>query len=107
MSNTKLSNEQKIDLKRLRETQKNVLIQHFRVSSLTLCVTFPFAHSNTVFVAVSASSPKELKFRNKVGEFHARCRLKYGQYIALPVSSYHDWITLLEDIDHVVGDINQ
>lgn len=72
-SNSKLSAQQKIDLRIFRESQLD-----FKVANNGVTTVVYREFKNTVEFAVSVAGPDELKFRRKVGEFYARERVDYG-----------------------------
>ena len=69
-ANTKLSDNQKIQLRNLRSALPEV-----KVVNLNNKTTIAYVHKgNTVEFALSVMAPTENKFRPKVGEYYARLR---------------------------------
>ena len=86
-SNSKLTKDEKNELREMRENESNVSVvtDNFRT-----VIAYQDAGNGLVKFAASVMSPDEKKFRFKVGEFHARERLNYGEFAILPFAIFEN-----------------
>lgn len=77
-SNTKLDSVQKAELLSLRESQKGVKVINNGETTIAYKVL-----GKTVIFSTSVAATEEKKFRRKVGEFFARCRLSAGENVVV------------------------
>lgn len=89
-SNTKLTQEQKIDLKCLRTDQKDVKI----VSNGETTIAYREI-GNTFEFSTAIMSQDERKFKPKVGEFYARDRFDNGSTVKM---GRYDFMYMLETV---------
>jgi hypothetical protein len=80
MANTKLTPEQKLNLKQLRVDQDGGVQIINLDNKSTMAWQFK---GNTVEFALSVMSPDEKKFRPKVGEYIARSRFDNGETVKM------------------------
>ena len=84
-SNSKLTPEQKISRKVMLRAVVNRGGRVYSDGRVTLCLIPEFAGSRMMRVSVSVISPDELKFRRKVGEYHALSRMfDRAEFIIIP-----------------------
>ena len=86
-SNTKLTSEQKLDRKMLKNTERMQGAQIVNNGADTIVFK---VLGNSVEFATSSASPDELKFRRKVGEFHAMERFQFGETSKLGKESFQN-----------------
>lgn len=91
VSNSKLTPAEKMILRDYRETQPGTVM--YRNMTTTIVAKF---NSQLVRFATSVRSPDEKKFRNKVGEFHARTRFEHGE---VSILTRYDFDMLVENAD--------
>jgi hypothetical protein len=94
-SNSKLTQGQKSGLQALARSLPHVTIEHFPASRMTIA----YENSNIgncVEFAVAVCSPSELKYRKKVGAWHALNRFDFGETSKLPKEVFSDFCTMLD-----------
>lgn len=84
MSNSKLTKQQKSLLKHWR-LDSTVMLHRELSGRVTYAVR---KVGNNVQVATAIRSPNEIKSRPKVGEYYARERMFWEEYITLPIDVY-------------------
>lgn len=86
MANTKLTPEQKVTLKELREIFAETGVQFCNLDNRTVMAWRD--RGNTVEFALAVMSPDEKKFRPKVGEYIARSRFDSGETTKMSRSDF-------------------
>lgn len=81
-SNSKLSKEQKIDLAQFKKANKNVHFYCFERVTIAIEVL----RSGNGRIAWSIASLSEIKFRRKVGEYHAVLRMRDAFYLPIELN---------------------
>lgn len=94
-SNSKLDNLQKEILQDMRENDENVTVV---TNGYDTVIAFEMMGENVRF-ATAIKSPDEKKFRFKVGEYHARCRLDEGRWAILTQGDF-DNMRDVADLQH-------
>lgn len=82
MANTKLTTEQKEELRVMREYCPNAVFVSDR-ENVVIVYEHPFPNSTYVQFSIANRSPKEQKFRGKVGKYHALKNFVEGQYCTM------------------------
>lgn len=86
-SNTKLDHTQKSILKGVKKEAREKGIKWANNGETTVAWKLM---GNTVRFAMSVSSPDEIKFRRKVGEYHAITRLMWdGEYTIMSILDFY------------------
>lgn len=92
-SNTKLTDSQKSELRNFKNCTKceGITLAH---NGQTTMAFLP--RGNTVEFALSVASPDEVKFRRKVGEYHALDRFYGGLTVKMLEREFCDMYALLD-----------
>lgn len=99
-SNSKLTPAEKLILKDYREEQANTVV--YRNSTTTIVVRFNRLNSQLVRFSTSVQSPDEQKFRNKVGEYHARVRFDNGEVSILTRDDFMNLVDVAGFVEAVI-----
>ena len=91
MSNSKLTEFQKAERKRMRAELHNAGGWLHSDHGVTFCVVPEFAGSKMARVSVSVASEDEQKVRRKVGEYWALAHMADGEFIVMPVLAVTDY----------------
>lgn len=98
MANTKLTQEQKQDLKFFRKNYNAFVANNGE--DVTVAYRRPFPNSHMVEFALSTKAPTEKKFRPKVGEYFARSNLESGYFVAASINAFESMMDALAIYDH-------
>ncbi len=79
MANTKLTPEQKVELKMLREYYDSLMVFHFPEYNVCIGIDYTPGHTCGKFAA-AIMSPGEEKYRKKVGEYLVRNAFDLGAF---------------------------
>ena len=93
MSNSKLSSEQKQELRTMRNYLSDFSVFHFPNMRVTVVIRERGESMGDFGVSICSNS--ELKFRKKVGEYHALSRVWEGKGMPMRITS--DEYSTLED----------
>jgi len=102
MSNTKLTKDQKIELKAMKAQflENDGQIFYNDISGFTCAFMPEFPGSKMARISVSFASENEVKFRAKVGVYSALDKMiYYGQFVIVPVlpENFQQWAACFED----------
>lgn len=86
-SNTKLSTDQKLFRKEMREYAKH---EKWKIAHNGVTTLVYKDRGNTVEFSIAVTSPDESKFRRKVGEYYALRRFEDGETVAMLRDDFHD-----------------
>lgn len=100
VSNSKLTKEQKRELKVFQADNPEIEFTTFQEHGITIAIMQEFRGSEMALVAVSTMSRDEKKFRPNVGKFHAMHKLtRQGEFIKVEMSpdAYYHFAYSLSD----------
>lgn len=91
LSNTRLTEAEKFELRDLREMQEDMIVVHNGYDTVIVAKNT----GNVVKFATAVKSPDEKKFRRKVGEYLARMHFENSETVQFSVGEFNEFCHLM------------